>query len=92
MNDLPIIKLELEGMKHSIMHHFASYNETISDAVEKQLDVAIESFDFKQAVTDATHVCIKAAIKNYFTWGAGHRLVGASVKEILDSAQPLKED
>lgn len=83
--NMPILRLELEGMKHSIAMAFTEYHMQ----VEQDVQEAIKNFctpenlkgiinqEVQKAVTD----CIQSAIKGYFSWGGEGRKAIAPIVE-----------
>ena len=89
--DTPIIRIELQNIKESILHHFDLRNLDLSKQIREQMDAAIESFNFDQIVKTATHKAISTAIHKYFDYGEGSRIINKTVKGILDTAQNIGE-
>ena len=58
MNELPIIKLEVENMKYAILHHFETHSKQVQDAIDSEIDRVLANLDFgeivSKAVSDAT--------------------------------------
>ena len=88
MNDMPIIKLEVERMKHTIMSHLGAYNNEMGKAIEAQIERAIESYDWEGQVTRITHECIQERIQSYFKYGAGSRFIGECVDNAFKELDP----
>jgi len=80
----PLIKLEIEEMKHSVLHHFNSYQQDLSKCVKQEIDRAINGFDFEGAVRESAHAVIKDAIESYFKYGEGRTALNEIVSEILN--------
>jgi len=75
MNEYPIIRLELERMKHSMLVHLGVYHQEISDQVEQYMNRAIENFDFGTVVEEAARDGIIETINGYFKYGDGNRFI-----------------
>ena len=84
MINYPIVRLELQHMKQSIMHALMGYQEEISQSVAKQLEQVIETFDFEQAVENAARESIQDAINQYFKYGDGHEMIKSSVNKAMN--------
>jgi len=85
MNGMPLVKLELDQMRVTIMHQFTNYNKEISEAVDKELKKVIENFDYEGTITKIADEVITKAIENYFAWGGeGKKLIEGSVTQALD--------
>lgn len=88
----PLIKLELSQMKHSIVLALADYNSQISDEVTKQLEAAIEEFDFGAAVQEVARDTIQTAIESYFKYGQGHDMIYEAISMALNSILEVQSD
>lgn len=85
MNGMPLVRLELDQMRTTIMHQFTNYNKEISEAVDKELKKVIENFDYESTITKIANETITKAIEDYFTWrGEGKKLIEDSVTQALD--------
>lgn len=88
MFNMPMVRIELEGMKHQIVHALASHNEEIEKAIEEQLAATIKTFPFEETVRQLAREVISASIKEaleyYFKYGEGRDVVKKSILERLD--------
>ena len=84
MNEYPIIRLELQRMKQSMLTHLGIYHQGISDQVERYMENAIQTFDFEMAVGSATHDAIEEVINEYFKWGEGRRVIKSAIEDSLN--------
>ena len=78
---IPIVKLELEGMKHSILTHLGLATNELSEAVSAQIEKAIESFDFSDAVLRASSGAIAETIEDYFKYGQGRQFIQQAIQD-----------
>lgn len=85
--NLPIIKLEIDGIRHQVIHAFAQHNSEIEIAVNEEFKRQIDAFNFSDAVTrefrTAMESAIRSAIERYFYEGGGRALVAAKVQAVL---------
>lgn len=86
MEPFPLIKLEVEGMKHSILRHFNLHQSNISDQVKKEIENVIDAFDFENAITKAASDILYDTIKQYFTFGEGSTIVRKAMQQALNNA------
>lgn len=84
MRDTPIIRLELEQMKQSMMVALGNYHDDITANVDEQLTRAIKNFDWEAAVSRAASDAIRKAVDDYFKWGEGHTIIHTAVGDALD--------
>ena len=92
MDEYPLIKLEIESMKHAILHHFNSYQQDLSNCVKKEIESAIKNFDFASEVRKAVHQVISGTIDQYFKWGDGSKLISSAMNEALNKTFNMKID
>lgn len=83
MNELPIIRLELDQMRMSILHAFADYQGEISKVVTERLDSVIKNFDFKDTIDNIAFEVLKDSINDYFKYGEGRKIIELSLKDAL---------
>lgn len=81
----PRIRLEVEGMRHQVMHHLQQYHTQVEEAVDKQVQAAIENFNFEAAVSEAVHKILQDSIKAYYGYGEGYRAIERAVWDSLDA-------
>lgn len=87
----PTIRIEIEHMREAILHQFINHQDEITKAVESQLKLAIEKFDFAGEIEKQTNECLKTIISQYFQYGSGERMLRELTKESLDKIFNLKE-
>ena len=83
MGELPIIRLEIEGMKHTIMQYLSKYHMEIEDIVSQEIDQALEGIDLRAKVRAEIADCVNRSIESYFRRGDGAKVVEAAVWESL---------
>jgi hypothetical protein len=87
----PLIKLEIEGMRHAIVHAFTQHNIEIEAAVNEEFRRQIEAFDFRDAVARefaaAMNGAIRSAVERFFYQGSGRDIVEHAVESALRSVR-----
>jgi hypothetical protein len=87
VNGIPVVRLEIEGMKHTIMHamtqHLAHMDSDIRAAVERackpeHISELIETTARKQ-IAEA----VKAEIESFYRYGPGRKAVKEAVIKTL---------
>lgn len=85
----PMIRLEVEGMRHQIVHAFSQHCETMKQQVEEATKAAIDQFDFPSEVARIADGLLRDAIRsalkdafNKLSWNEAMR--AALVKTLLD--------
>ena len=70
-SDLVTVRIDVEGMRHSIVHAFDAHSQELSAKVQEQVDLAIKHFDFNQAVAEVVdqelHHVIKSSVQSAFS-------------------------
>lgn len=87
MLELPKIRIEVENMKYTILHAFASHNDEIEKIVEEELSKAIANYPFGNEISKLANEAIadvlKSTIENYFRYGAGREEISSGVEKLL---------
>jgi len=85
--NIPIIRLEVEGMRHSISvalsKHTMEMDAMIQDALASYCTPENIAHIIRSETTRALDEVIKQEISNFFYYGAGRRVVVEAVKEKL---------
>lgn len=92
MQAFPVIKIEIEEMKHAILHHFNAYQSKLSDYVREQIEIAIQCYDFESEVKKAVDGVITQALEQYFKWGDGNKLISKTLTEALNKTFNIQVD
>jgi len=64
MNDLIIVRLEVEGMRHQIVHAFSKHADGLKEQVDHQVRAAIARFDFEGEVARAADGILRELIRD----------------------------
>lgn len=84
---IPIIRLEVEGMKTSIMMAIADHQLAMDEALNKTVEAYCRPENIDRvvgaAVAAALDTAIKAEVTSFFGYGEGRKLVAAAVREKL---------
>lgn len=85
---MPVIRIEVEGMRQQILHAFGQYNEEIEKEVDRQLKQVIENFPFEEYIE---HECrgmieesIRKALMSFFQYGAGAKAIEQAITSALE--------
>jgi hypothetical protein len=73
------------------MHHLEQYHTQVEEAVEKQVQAAIENFNFQAAVNEAVRKILSDSIKAYYSYGEGYRTIERAVWDSLDAIHGKEE-
>ena len=89
---MPLIKLEVEGMKASIITALGLRGSELSERVNAMIDEAVKSHDFDKDVTEAAHACITESIHELFQFsGSGRCLIRKVISAEFDKIFKLPE-
>jgi hypothetical protein len=83
----PIIKIEIEHMKHSLFHAFNEQMFSLDESFKAALDEATKPEKIQAIVNDAAnkHIAdaIEEEVRRYFCQGDGRKIIAEKVKEKL---------
>jgi len=85
---IPIVRLEVEYMKHSILHAFTEY----SAQVDADVKAAVEKFCSGENVSRIIHAAVETSLKaaineqieSFYRYGAGREVIKQAVSKALD--------
>jgi hypothetical protein len=84
---LPIIRLEVEGMKRTIMaalaEHSAQMDADLQNAIEDYCTPENLARVVQNAAREQLAAAIQAEVKNFFWYGPGRKAVAEAVKESI---------
>lgn len=87
MNDLPLIRLEIESMRYQIVHALSTHNAEIEQAVANEVEKVIAHYPFSEQISKLAGEIIAKALKqsleSYFLLGDGQRLLSEYLNELL---------
>lgn len=64
MTQFPIVRLEIDHMKHSIMVALGPYFKDLGENADKALDDALRRFDFDAVVDDCIGQIVRESVKD----------------------------
>ena len=76
---VPIIKFEVEHMKHTLMAHLGLCGSELGGYVAAAMGRAVENYPWEQNVTNIVHSVLTYEIEQYFTHGPGKDLISQAV-------------
>lgn len=83
----PVIRLELHGMKHTVLKALSEEMIKIDEQIQEAMEAALKTENIKRIVTEAVEKELKAAInseiENFYRYGAGRKAIAAAVVERL---------
>lgn len=92
----PVIKLEINHMKASIIHSLGMHDSEMGDMIDAQVERALAEYDFEGQVTRCVNECVQQAIYEIFhaPEGEGYRRIARSINESIfpDDVDPEKTE
>ena len=82
---MPILRMEVEGMKAAIMSHLGIHGSELGEALSREVDKAIAEYDWLGEVKRITHAVLTDRIHSYFKYGEGAKAVEKAVAEGFDA-------
>jgi DNA polymerase III delta subunit len=87
MPDFPIIRLEVDRMRHSIMTAFSEYqlqfDSDLKHAIEQYCTPDNLQQVLRAAVTRTLDGAIKEEVEKFFRYGEGRKVVADAVKQAI---------
>ena len=97
MIQMPTVRLEVEGMKHQVVHHLGKFHEDVEKHVGEEVEKALRRMDWQdeiqRLVTSLVKDAVVRSVESYFRMGEGRRLVDHIVGEAMPKlAAPSESD
>ena len=71
--NMPIIKIELESMKHTVCHAMTEHLSEMDEGIQEAVKVAVDNFDYRGEISRIANAQIKQAleeaIRRHFQYG-----------------------
>jgi len=82
--DILTVKLNIQGMKDSILHHLCVLGSDLEKALDEKITQAINDYDFDTQVNNIVRETITQSLESYFRYGPGREIIESTIKEKLD--------
>lgn len=87
---MPLIRLEVEGMKHAIVTALGQYTASIDADVRRAVEQVCEPENLRRVIEEAVarefRQVLEQEVAGYFKWGEGRKLVKALATGLLEEA------
>jgi hypothetical protein len=83
---MPLIRLEVEGMKASILAHLGVIGSDLGVHLDEQIQHAIDSYPWEDKTKRIVHDAITKRLESYFTYGKGNQAIEAVIDEGFSKA------
>ena len=87
MNDIPIIRLELERMKYSLVTALVDHNKEMDSMIQDAVDRYCTPENLYRIVTEqaqaAVKSCVEDKVSRFYKYGEGAEIVQKLVSETL---------
>lgn len=91
MKPFPVIRMEIEGMKASILHAMSQYQIDVDAYVREALDRITSDDAIQQLVNDEAEKAIEEAVRkevrDFFAYGNGRAAIRAAVLARLEESK-----
>lgn len=84
---MPILKFEIENLRHAVMSHMGVVGSEMGDAIEAQFKKAVDEFPWEATVRRLAFEAMTTAIENHFNYGAGRKAIDKAIDEALASLE-----
>ena len=85
---IPVVRLEVEYMKHAILHAFTEHTMKVDEDVKRAVEYFCRPENIQaivgKAVNDVLKSAIEDEIRNFFMYGAGKAALADAVKRRLE--------
>lgn len=88
---IPIIRVEVDRLKSSIVHMLGMQGSILGERVAEQIDRAIADYPWQQQVEEAVSTAVTKAISQYFNYGRGWVAIKEAVEQGLEMAESIEE-
>jgi len=90
---IPIIRLEVSGMKHTILRAFSEYMTDLDSDVQAAVETYCSGENIKRVIAAVVSTEIEMAIReethNYFRYGKGREIIKAAVaRRLAEDGEP----
>jgi hypothetical protein len=85
--NIPIIRMEIEGMKANILNALGLYGSELGEVVKENLEKAIKEYPFEEIIKQEAYNALDSAIKNYFAHGKGRELIESIVDGAINGVE-----
>lgn len=91
MNEIPLIRIEVETMRQSMIHAFSRQMLRLDEMFKEAINDACQPEKVQAILTEAANKYIQEALKleteRYFLYGEGRKYISEKVKEKLDKEE-----
>ena len=92
---IPILTLEVEGMKHSIKTALTEYAAQLSEEIQMAVDAYCMPDNIRRVVADAVKRTIDNALQdelhNFYFYGKGHSIILEAIHQALEPKGEVEE-
>lgn len=96
MNNIPVIRVQLEGLRHSVQHAFSEEMLQYDEYVQKALEEALEPNKIAREITRLAELevqhALKKAVEDYFKFGDGWVFIKEEASEMLNRSFESRKD
>lgn len=78
---MPVIRLEIQHMKHAIIQHMGLLGSELGDRIEEEVEKAVINYPWEQEVSKIFNQALNDQITSYFKWGKGGEIIKKAVCE-----------
>lgn len=81
---VPVIRLEIEHLKHTIVSALGARGSELADALEDEIEKAVKNYPIEQEVERIVRAQITDGIESYFRYGNGRKTIDKTISAIFD--------
>jgi len=89
-NSMPILRLELEGMKHAILHAFREMSIATDSMVQEEVEKFCRPENLQHIISSEVSRVVRASIegevRDFFSYGAGGKYIKKLTREAISAS------
>lgn len=84
MKDLCFLELNLEGMKHRMMHAFSAHAEDLKKEIETACELYVSSGRLQKQFNEALDKAVQEELDSFFSYGKGRETIKIAVTNLIN--------
>lgn len=81
---IPVIKLEVESMRHAILHHMGLAGSELGEHLSAEIQRAVNEYPWKERVDATVRQALDEAIDGFFRYGRGRQAINKAIDDALE--------
>jgi hypothetical protein len=91
MNQMPVVKVEIENLKHTVLTTMGLSNGELHDRIAEAIDEAVKKYPWQERIDRIAHAEIDRIVTAFFQYGQGAEAIRNVLKETLAGAIRIED-